>query len=442
MARPSDWSVLGYGSDPTPGDPAAVRLGGQHYQGVADSLSRAATILRGLDGGSSSGSQSVTALLDDCGKVLDDVTKAEGRYRAAGDALVSYSYALDQVQSSTAQALSTAQGAAGDAAENRRLASMYLNLANNARKLQENEDLIRYNRLSSSYKSEAAADDAQVAAQKQVVAQAVSDRDTAAERAISQIEAATSADGLRDTWWDNWGAWVVGLIATAMEWVATVAGVLALLLAWCPLLSGALLVISAIAGVVAALANIVLAATGEESWWLALLSIGFAVLGCIGLRGLADGIFGTLRAGGKELAGMGARGLAAGTGKFLAGGVAKALDALKGLLTAFRNLTQRAASSGINWAKLSGMWRDALRGKGNFGIGSGTRAEDMLLGRAWTGPGARLSTNGKGWISADGLRLWRPAAYKPRLGKWQSNFQMRWKPSGEWQTNGHLDIIP
>jgi hypothetical protein len=48
-----------------------------------------------------------------------------------------------------------------------------------------------------------------------------------------------------------------------------------------------LLVIAAVAGIVAALANIILAATGEKSWGEAALSVVFAALGCIGLGAAA-----------------------------------------------------------------------------------------------------------------------------------------------------------
>lgn len=50
------------------------------------------------------------------------------------------------------------------------------------------------------------------------------------------------------------------------------------------------------------------------------------------------------------------------------------------------------------------------------------------------------ASNGKALVSADGLRQWRPPSYKRNLGKWQSNFESRLLPRGQWQGNGHLDI--
>ena len=42
MTRPTDWSSLGYSSDPIPGDHSRVDLIGRQYVGTADSILRAA----------------------------------------------------------------------------------------------------------------------------------------------------------------------------------------------------------------------------------------------------------------------------------------------------------------------------------------------------------------------------------------------------------------
>ncbi|MFF1828256.1 RHS repeat-associated core domain-containing protein [Paenarthrobacter sp. NPDC058040] len=93
------------------------------------------------------------------------------------------------------------------------------------------------------------------------------------------------------------------------------------------------------------------------------------------------------------------------------------------------------------WAKASGILRSASTGKGNFGLGEATSAVDAQAGKAWVGEGARLARDGKTWVSSDGLRQWRPPTEKPRLGKVQSNYEERYQPSGQWQSNGHLDIV-
>jgi len=100
-----------------------------------------------------------------------------------------------------------------------------------------------------------------------------------------------------------------------------------------------------------------------------------------------------------------------------------------------------ASSSGDDWAQLSGMLRDASSGKGNFGLGSGTASQAQRAGLAWVGKGYSVASDGKTLLSSDGLRQWRPPAYKPNLDMWQSNFEWRSIPRGQWQGNGHLDIM-
>jgi RHS repeat-associated protein len=101
---------------------------------------------------------------------------------------------------------------------------------------------------------------------------------------------------------------------------------------------------------------------------------------------------------------------------------------------------RRAANSADDWPVLSGIVRDASKGKGNFGLGSGTASQAERAGKAWVGEGYMMASDGKTLVSASGLRQWRPPSYKPILGKWQSNFESRLVPRGQWQGNGHLDI--
>jgi hypothetical protein len=93
-----------------------------------------------------------------------------------------------------------------------------------------------------------------------------------------------------------------------------------------------LLAIAAIAGVVAAIANIALAATGEVSWGEAIGSIIFAALGCVGLGG-ARGILGALKGGAGLLKG----GLPALTAAFKAGA-----KSVKGAFAAIKSLGARS----------------------------------------------------------------------------------------------------
>lgn len=104
-----------------------------------------------------------------------------------------------------------------------------------------------------------------------------------------------------------------------------------------------------------------------------------------------------------------------------------------------------------NIAKLDSRLAKAVKGdngKPNYNIGSGTVEEAERLGKLWVGDGARKTSNG-GWISADGLRGYRPAKYKPNTPTQynptgtQANFETyKYTAAGERIKigNGHLII--
>ncbi len=92
-------------------------------------------------------------------------------------------------------------------------------------------------------------------------------------------------------------------------------------------------------------------------------------------------------------------------------------------------------------ASESGILRSVAQGKGNFGIGQATEAAADRLGRAWVGSNPILASDGRTLISQDGLRQYRPPSFKPNLGKMQANFEQRLVSQGQWQSNGHLNIV-
>jgi len=102
-------------------------------------------------------------------------------------------------------------------------------------------------------------------------------------------------------------------------------------------------------------------------------------------------------------------------------------------------------SKPLNVAEQIGILRDAAKGnKGNFGLGNATANEANTLGEAWVGPGYRVSKDGSSWVSADGLRIYRPPSAKPNSTQAttgvQANFEQKLIPGGRPISNGHLDI--
>ncbi len=185
--------------------------------------------------------------------------------------------------------------------ENTRLAAQYRRWALDADTPEQAEDRARYQRLESARRLDVADAQARITTQQEVVAQAVRERDVAAELAVTQISEITGSDGLDDSWWDDWGAKLVTWITNLAEIISAIAGILALLAAFIPIigpaLAGVLMLVSAVAAIIGALGNIALAATGERTWGEAILSIVGAALACVGLgalKGAFSGLKGAL----------------------------------------------------------------------------------------------------------------------------------------------------
>ena len=104
------------------------------------------------------------------------------------------------------------------------------------------------------------------------------------------------------------------------------------------------------------------------------------------------------------------------------------------------NLARLQLTLRRDWPEISAMLQTAAREKGNYTLGTVTRREADVIGRAWVGDGARLASDGRTWVSRDGLRQYRPFKYKVKRGVWQANIQWRVKPEGEWLSNGHIHL--
>lgn len=337
--RPADWSAVGFGGDPIPGDPVVVLRGGQDYLSVAEAISQTVTRLRslGVDGQES---EAIFALAETAGSVADDIAKAERRYRETGHALIDYSSALESAQSESLEALyaaHAAQQAAEHAASDQR---RYLSLAQGET---DPATAIRYSNLGDEASSDASYAHARVSIASERVHSAAAARDRAAERARGRIENTTSDDGLKDSWWDNWGKDVLSVVTDVAGTIAAVAGILALAVSWIPIigqaLAAALILVAGIAAIVNAIGNVVLASTGDRSWTEAIISIAGAALAVIGLGGAAR-IVGRVAATGIRVE-AGALGRMAAAGRINAQATAEV--ASRGMGEGFERLTVRQA---------------------------------------------------------------------------------------------------
>jgi hypothetical protein len=176
-------------------------------------------------------------------------------------------------------------------------------------------------------------------------------------------------------------------------------------------------------------------------WVLSFLAAIVAVLAIIGLAATtpsasAAGVAGT-RVGASDVPAT----VAVGPPERIGAGQRLREAAPRVVVVVATGVAAKAAGEGADdWPIISGIVRDAGKSKGNFGLGEGTLSQANRAGESWVGEGAHWSSGGKALISRDGLRQWRPPTYKPNWDNYQSNFQWRWEPSGEWQGNGHLTV--
>jgi hypothetical protein len=260
-----------------------------NYRQTADRISSVVATLRGLSD-EQSDAKSVDVVIEAKDQVAESIQRAEGRYRAAGDALVEYAEVLDSAQASSAHALGQAQAARRDADLQRKTAQKW---GREAKQATDADEKTRYKRFQRQAEGNAADHEAMVGVWKRQVDQASRDVDVAAQKACDQINTVTGTDGLNDSWWDNLAS-VLEAVAKLAETISAITGILGMLLAWVPILGPALLAISAITGVIAAICNVALAAGGKQSWDQALKSVFFAAIGCLGLGGL-KGILGSIK---------------------------------------------------------------------------------------------------------------------------------------------------
>ena len=274
MSRPVDWSPLDLGADPVVGDPAQVEASGRHYQQVADAIEAAAARLREIVAATDMHGQMVDAFRDKARSVADDVTRAHTRYRGVGDALVAYAAPLEIAQSDSALALLRARDAQERLVRGRNAASAaQIGLEGAAPEV----DTTALTRAARNAESDVSTAMTELQAARNLCRDAIEDRDDAARRAVAAIREVEDSGDLKDGWWDNWGAKVVGVITDIAGAVAAIAGVAALLVGWIPIvgqvLAAALGTIALVASIVSLLGNIALASTGYRTLTDVLLDV-------------------------------------------------------------------------------------------------------------------------------------------------------------------------
>jgi hypothetical protein len=216
-------------SNPIEGDPTAVKSMAEHYRSIAEAISQAAGILGKVDKGQTS-SKAVDAFVAKAGDLADKLRKTHGRYSGTGDALLDYSAALANAIAEAEPAAAAHNSSASDLGDAEQLQTHYQQLADAATDPTQQQE---YQTQADSQGTKASGFRSDTGRYAAIVAQAKSDRDRAAERAISRIDDSTD-DGLNDGWFDKFKHWMkendgwISVVLKVAQWVGTALAIAAL----------------------------------------------------------------------------------------------------------------------------------------------------------------------------------------------------------------------
>ena len=247
-ARAGQWELLGYDSDPVPGDPWEVGVESRHYTGVAESISTQISRLKELANPDTRlKGQYADGLTDACSDLADHLGKIENRFRTAGSQLNSFESDLTTARTGTMNALHAAEEVK--------------------------------HRLDTAPEADPDAPPApfvdHYAEAKSTAHSAMSTFNDRAEEVASKIRDA-SDDDMLDSGWDKFKdfvskiAGVLDAFADILGWIATILVVISLFIPGLNLLVAAAILLG-----LALAAHLLLATTGNGSW----LDVAFDVIG-------------------------------------------------------------------------------------------------------------------------------------------------------------------
>jgi hypothetical protein len=297
MARPSDWTPLGLSSDPVPGDLARISQEAAHLASVANTISGQVAALRKIGGDAALVGHYADTLRSTANDVAGDLDKVIGRYQKVSAALNQWIPDLEQAQAQSITALNQAEVPA------KKLNTPVVLPSGSNLTAQQKQGIQDYHTSMNQAQGE-------LDAAKALLNKATSFRDTQARHYADIINKACD-DGMRDhhSWWSSFTSWVSGVvhhfataikdICTVLEVVATVLAIAAFIIA--QFIPGLDVVVDAFvlaafwmtAG--AMLGRLLLAATGNGSWWdfgldaFACLTFGIGRVVGTGIKATAEG---------------------------------------------------------------------------------------------------------------------------------------------------------
>ena len=293
MNRPADWSALGLGADPVPGDPDIVDLIGRMYVGTADSIDRAATDLVTMLDERFGEAESIDAIRGEAEDVARRIRRAEERYRGVGEAMVVYAPALRTAQSESAQALQRAIDAHSAAASANRMVEYHQSRVEDPATPPGN--LAAHQTQLADWIDRRAAAGGETGAAEAELADAIAGRDAAAGVAADAIRLVESTGELNDGFWDDVVQFVadhkdtIDFIVNVVGYIATAVMVVALFIPGLNVIVG---IVATIAAIIT-LANAALQfSAGTMGPAEALMNVGLAALTFVGGRAIASSLSG------------------------------------------------------------------------------------------------------------------------------------------------------
>jgi hypothetical protein len=261
---------------PLKGDPTVLAAKAQHYQDIADAIKRSVTTLKKIHDVDDMKSKATEKLKDSSKDVADDIEKAHDRYEKTAQALLTYAGKLQDAQDAANTAIShisDKQDAADAAHRAARTAQQTADDATDADKSTADAD-------AATAKTDATDADHALAAAHKEWHDALDTKNTAADAAVKAIVDVVEHhnNGLKDSWWDDWGSSVYEAFKTICKW----AGVLSIFLGWVPILGQILIVLATIGAVLDLIDSVIKAITEGGSWLDVLVAAGGVALSFVG----------------------------------------------------------------------------------------------------------------------------------------------------------------
>ncbi|MCA5895072.1 hypothetical protein LEP48_17215 [Isoptericola sp. NEAU-Y5] len=265
------------------GDAELVRTKGRKYQEIADAIGRATSTLAAISNDASTTAKSMDAMKTLADDVREDIAKATDRYRYTGDALVTYSSALDSAISQSETAATQIASIEDDLAAARTTANNAQSEVDDLPSDAADGDVDSANSTLATANSRVSNLEGSLSYWQGRWNDAHGDKNSAAQTAKNSIDEVVTGDkvhGLEDGFWDHVGE-VASFLYKALKIICDIAGILAIFLSWVPVLGQVLLVLAAIGSIIAIVEGIVKMAREGFSWG-ALIGVGLGVMGLFG----------------------------------------------------------------------------------------------------------------------------------------------------------------